>query len=67
MIKRSAPLDIQTTNMNTELSQLDTLISVAKKKWGTKALSLTNIEELTTMVQQVANEDSLPEVALPII
>ena len=67
MIKRSAPLDIQTTNMNSELSQLDTLISVAKKKWGTKALSLMTIEELTTMVQQVANEDSLPEVALPII
>ena len=67
MIRRSAPLDIQTTNMNTEVSQLDTLISVAKKKWGTKALGLMTIAELTTMVQQVANEDSLPEVALPII
>ena len=57
MIKRSAPLEIQSANMETDLSHLDTLVAVAKKKWGTKAFSLMTIPEIKELVHEMAAEE----------
>ena len=53
--------------MQSDLSHLDTLVEFAQKNWGTKALSLMSIEEITEMIQKVANEDNKQDEQLPII
>lgn len=52
--------------METDLSDLDKLMGLAQKNWGTKALSLMSVEELVSMVQEVADEDK-KQAELPVI
>ena len=52
--------------MQSDLSHLDTLVEFAQKNWGTKALSLMSVEELVSMVQEVADEDK-KQAELPVI
>ena len=59
MIKRSAPVDIQATNMEPELIHLDRLIKFSQQKWGSKALGMASLEEIKQQIQlvRIENED----------
>ena len=47
--------------MEADLSQIDTLVGIAQRKWGTKALSLMTIAEIKELVHKMAaKEEELP-------